>query len=108
MSAVWPVYKGTSFNLWVPDTGVYYDSAKAESMIAHLYEKRLSQRRTQSSAFAEQEEGITNDPATLPCRQPRVAFRDVTRSNDSRTLITALVPRPDSTGRRNTGLLEGA
>ncbi len=92
MSAVWPVYKGTSFNVWVPDTGVYYDSANAENMIAHLQEKRLLQRRTRSSAFAEQVEEIANDPKSLPCRHPRIAFRDVTRSTDSRTLIAALVP----------------
>jgi len=92
MARTWPVYKGTSFNLWNPDTGVYYDSADAKSMIARLQEKRLSQRRTQSSAFAEQDEAVTNDPATLPCRHPRIAFRDVARSTDSRTLIAALVP----------------
>ena len=91
-SAVWPVYKGTSFNVWVPDTGIYYDSADAESMITHLQEKRLSQRRTRSSAFAEQVEEIANDPKSLPCRHPRIAFRDVTRSTDTRTLIAALVP----------------
>ncbi len=92
MSAVWPVYKGTSFNVWVPDTGVYYDSANAENMIAHLQKKRLSQRRTRSSAFAEQEEEIANDPKSLPCRRPRIAFRDVTNPTNTRTLIAALVP----------------
>ncbi|WP_419849073.1 hypothetical protein [Candidatus Poriferisocius sp.] len=89
---IWPVYKGTSFNLWEPDTGVYYDSADAQSMIAHLQEKRLSQRRTRSSAFAEQDESVADDPATLPCLNPRIAFRDVARSTDTRTLITALIP----------------
>lgn len=89
---IWPVYKGTSFNLWVPDTGIYYDSADAESMIAHLQEKRISQRRTRSSAFAEQEEWVADDPATLPCRHPRIAFRDVTNPTNTRTLIAALVP----------------
>ena len=92
MSEAWPVYKGTSFNLWVPDTGVYYDSADGQSMIAHLQEKRLSQRRTRSSAFAEQDESVADDPATLPCLNPRIAFRDVARSTDTRTLIAALIP----------------
>ena len=91
MSDGWPVYKGTSFNLWVPDTGIYYDSANAEDMISHLQEKRLSQRRTRSSAFAEQDETVTDDPKSLPCRNPRIAFRDVARSTDTRTLISALV-----------------
>ncbi|MCY4435584.1 MAG: hypothetical protein OXE45_18180, partial [bacterium] len=92
MSEAWPVYKGTSFNLWEPDTGIYYDSADAESMIAHLQEKRLSQRRTHSSAFAEQDESVTDDPATLPCRHPRIAFRNVTNPTNTRTLLAALVP----------------
>ena len=92
MSSVWPVYKGSSFNVWVPDTGIYYDSAEAESMVAHLQDKRLSQRRTKSSAFAEQQEEIADDPSTLPCRHPRIVFRDVTRSTDSRSLIAALIP----------------
>ena len=92
INETWPVYKGTSFNLWVPDTGIYYDSADAESMIACLQEKRFSQRRSLSSAFAELEEEVVKNPATLPCRHPRIAFRDVTRSTDSRTLIAALVP----------------
>lgn len=91
-SKIWPVYKGTSFNLWEPDTGVYYDSADAQTMITHLQEKRLSQRRTRSSAFAEQDESVADDPATLPCLNPRIAFRDVARSTDTRTLIAALVP----------------
>ena len=89
---IWPVYKGISFNLWEPDTGVYYDSADARSMITHLQEKRLSQRRTRTSAFAEQDESVADDPATLPCLNLRIAFRDVARSTDTRTLIAALIP----------------
>ena len=89
---IWPVYKGTSFNLWEPDTGVFYDSADGQSMIVHLQEKRLSQRRTRTSAFAEQDESVADDPATLPCLNPRITFRDVARSTDTRTLIAALIP----------------
>ncbi|MCY3560112.1 MAG: hypothetical protein OXH20_02920 [bacterium] len=92
MTQIWPVYKGTSFNLWEPDTGVYYDSVDATTITDHLQEKRLAQRRTRSSAFADQDRDITDDPATLPCLRPRIAFRDVARSNDNRTLIAALVP----------------
>ncbi len=92
MSEVWPVYKGTSFNLWEPNTGIDYDSADAESMIAYLQEKRLSQWNTRSSAFAEQDEAFTDDPETLPCLHPRIAFRAVTNPTNTRTLIAALVP----------------
>ncbi|MCQ3813089.1 MAG: hypothetical protein OXB92_03810 [Acidimicrobiaceae bacterium] len=92
-SDVWPVYKGSSFNIWEPDTGIYYDSALAEAMIATLQKKRFSQRRTRSSAFAQQNDAVSGDPATLPCRRARIAFRDVARSTDTRTLVSALVPR---------------
>ena len=94
MSEVWPVYKGTSFNLWEPDTGVYYDSVDALSVEAHLHQKRLSQSRTASSAFAELPESVVNDPATLPCRRARIAFRDVTNPTNTRTIVAALIP-PD-------------
>ena len=92
MSAVWPVYKGTSFDLWDPDTGVYYDSAEPEAMTAALQEKRLSQRRTKSSAFSEQLDDVVKDPASLPCRHARIVFRNVTNPTNTRSLITALVP----------------
>ena len=92
MSTVWPVYKGTSFDIWAPDTGVYYDSAEAEAMIATLQEKRLSQRRAKSSAFAEQDDAVAKDPASLPCRHARIAFRNVTNPTNTRSLIAALIP----------------
>ena len=92
MSTVWPVYKGASFNLWTPDTGVYYDSANAGTVTSALQEKRLSQHQTASSAFSEQDEDIAKDPTTLPCRQPRLAFRDVTNPTNTRTIIAALIP----------------
>ena len=89
---IWPVYKGSSFGIWQPETGIYYDSVDADPIIEHLQKKRLRQRRTARSAFAEQEGSITDNPFTLPCLHPRLAFRDVTRSTDTRTLICALVP----------------
>ena len=89
---VWPVYTGKSFNLWQPDTGIYYDSANATSMIAYLQDKRLAQSRHQRSAFSEQDESTITDPDTLPCRHPRIAFRDVTNPTNERTTVVALVP----------------
>jgi len=94
VSEVWPVYKGTSFNLWDPDTGVYYDSVYADSITEHLHQKRQSQSRTSSSAFAEVSEEVLGDPATLPCRHARIAFRDVTKPTNTRTIVAALIP-PD-------------
>ena len=92
MTDVWPVYKGTSFNLWEPDTGIYYDSVDSDTITAHLQQKRQQQHRVSSSAFAEQPTELIQNPATLPCRYPRIAFRDVARATDTRTLIAALIP----------------
>ncbi len=92
MSEVWPVYKGSSFNLWEPDTGTYYDSVDSVSITAYLQEKRLSQSRTASSAFAELDNAVLDDPKTLPCQKARIVFRNVTRSTDTRTLVTGLIP----------------
>ncbi len=89
---VWPVYKGSSFNLWQPDTGIYYDSAIAERMIRHLQARRLVQRRKRRSPFSEQGQSVTGNPSTLPCLRPRIAFRDVTNPTNTRTLVIALVP----------------
>ena len=88
------MYTGKSFNLWSPDTGSYYDSADAVSVTEQLQHKRLSQRRTASSAFADISDAAGRDPLTLPCRRARIAFRDVTRSTDTRTMVAALIP-PD-------------
>ena len=91
--ACWPVYKGASFDLWNPDTGEYYAWADPDYICG-------------VSAGAEPESGRGSpvlglcsqcgirDPATLPCRCPRVAFRDVARATDTRTVHCALVP-PD-------------
>ncbi|MDE0120556.1 MAG: hypothetical protein OXS33_02345 [bacterium] len=92
MGDVWPVYAGKSFEIWTPDTGDYYDSVDSASITTHLQTKRLRQRRTRSSAFAELDPSITDDPATLPCRYPRIAFRNLARATDTRTVIAALVP----------------
>lgn len=92
MTDVWPVYKGDSFNIWEPDTGSYYDSADAGSITAHLYQKRLRQSRTGSSAFHEVDRAVIEDPATLPCLSPRITFRDVTNPTNTRTMVAALIP----------------
>lgn len=88
----WPVYKGASFNLWEPDTGVRYGWADPAVVLAELQAKRLRQNRLARSAFSEFPREWAEDPATLPCRRPRIVFRDIARATDSRTVIAALVP----------------
>jgi hypothetical protein len=85
---VWPVYKGASFDIWNPDTGDYYAWADPEYIMSVLQEKR---RRARSAFHGFRPEWIA-DPATLPCRFPRIAFRDVTNRTNQRTVLAALVP----------------
>ena len=37
----WPVYKGESFDLWTPDTGIYYGWADSELALEWIQSKRL-------------------------------------------------------------------
>lgn len=91
---LWPVYKGESFDLWRPDRGPasYYAWIRPETAERVLMARRRNQARTRASAFSGLPEPVLADPATLPCRRPRIAFRRVARATDSRTLICALVP----------------
>lgn len=88
----WPVYKGESFDLWTPDTGTYYAWADPREVIPRLQEKRLRGRKNAHSPFSEFPPALLRDQRTLPCFRPRIAFRDITRSTDSRTLRIALLP----------------
>ena len=88
----WPVYKGASFELWNPDTGVYYASVDSDDITGHLQGKRRRSHLHKRSPFSEFPKEWIADPATLPCLKPRIAFRDVARATDTRTVIAALVP----------------
>ena len=89
----WPVFKGESFDLWSPDTGQYYAYADPEPVLAWLQAKRLRAGKSKrDSAHREFPLQHLRDRATLPCFTPRVAFRDVSRATDSRTVRTALIP----------------
>lgn len=88
----WPVYTGATFNLWNPDAGDPYTWADAATIIEALSTKRRRQARTSSSAFYGLAPALVADTATLPCLNPRIAFRDVARSTDTRTCVAALIP----------------
>jgi hypothetical protein len=88
----WPVFKGESFDLWTPDTGSYYAWADPEKLLPVLQEKRLSSFRRANSPFQDLHIEQLRGKQTLPCLHARIAFRDVTRATDSRTVRTALVP----------------
>jgi len=89
----WPVFKGESFDLWTPDTGRYYAWADPKVVIPWVMQKRISSgRRRSDSAHSEFSAAYLGKEATLPCHAPRIAFRDVTRSTDTRTVRAALLP----------------
>jgi len=88
----WPVYKGASFDLWTPDTGIYYAWADPEKVFDFLFTKRKRGGKNRRSVHSEFSEEHRLNPETLPCHQPRIAFRDVARSTDKRTVVVALVP----------------
>jgi hypothetical protein len=88
----WPVYKGSSFNLWNPDTGVTYAWADPEIVIPVLQSKRLRASRNRRSPFSEFSMEWLTDKSTLPCLTPRVAYRLVTNRTNSRTVLCALIP----------------
>jgi hypothetical protein len=88
----WPVFKGESFDLWSPDTGSYYAWADPKKVLQNLQQKRLRGGRNRNSPFSEFTASVLRDSKTLPCLRARIAFRDVSRSTDTRTLRAALVP----------------
>lgn len=87
-----PVLGGGGFELWNPETAQVYAWADQPTVEAALQAKRQRQIGLKSSAFYAKPASWAADPATLPFRHPRIAFRDVTRATDTRTSIAALVP----------------
>jgi hypothetical protein len=88
----WPVYTGATFNLWDPDAGDPTTWCDPTTVVNALQKKRRRQARTASSAFSGVTAAIVDDPGTLPCMRPRIAYRQIARPTDSRTVLTALVP----------------
>lgn len=88
----WPVYKGESFSLWNPWTGIAYGWAKPKLAEATLQTKRIKQIKGTRSAFAGMPTSWAEDRQTLPCRHPRIAWRKVARATDTRSFYAALLP----------------
>lgn len=87
-----PVWTGSTFNLWSPESGDPYAYADPSAIEGFLQDKRANQIRLKSSAFYGLSAEWASDPQTLPMRSPRIAFRDVTNRTNSRTMVCALVP----------------
>lgn len=88
----WPVYKGESFDLWNPDTGVYYAWTDPESARERIQRKREWGANRSDSPWNEFPENELHETDTQPCHSVRIAFRDVSRATDTRTVRVALVP----------------
>ncbi len=93
----WPVFKGASFapsgkERWINDTGVRYAWADPDVLVDYLDEGRKSKSQHWASPFSEMPDEWVNTRETLPCLNPRVAFRDVTNRTNRRTVCTSLVP----------------
>ena len=88
----WPVYKGESFDLWTPDTEIYYAWADPAPVTQWIQSKRRRGGRNRRSPHSEFFPDHLRDPKTLPCFSPRVAFRDVTNRTNQRTVIACLLP----------------
>ena len=86
-----PVLGGAGFNLWQPETGEVYAWADPSVVEQALFVKRKRQVRLARSAFYDLPDAAVSDLSTLPFHHPRIAFRDVARSTDSRTCIAALI-----------------
>ena len=95
VAGLWPVFKGESFDTWQNDRGPgsYYAWAKPAVVREHLFAKRLrSGSRGTGSVFGEFTGENLRDKTTLYCERARIAFRDVSRATDSRTIRAALIP----------------
>jgi len=83
----YPIYKGSSFNIWNPDTNQYFAWFEKDK-----FEEWLKAKLRRSNYFIEKQ--------ILPIHKPRIGFRKISRSTDSRTTIAALLPP-------NIGLYDG-
>ena len=93
-NGLWPIYKGESFDIWEPEAGAVYAYADPVHITEVLQNRRRNQIRIKRSALYGRSAAWADDPATLPARHPRIAWRDSSRATDSRTVRVALVP-PD-------------
>lgn len=91
----YPVYGGASFNLWEPATGEIFAYADPQTVTNALSQKRQRQIRLNSSGFYGMSENWARDANTLPFKHARIAYRQISRPTDTRTVICALIP-PDT------------
>ena len=83
-----PVWKGRSFFQYDP-----HGNEPAGYGVWNDVLEFLQKKRTRSSVFKHiYRSSFLGDPATHPIHHCRIAFRDVARATDSRTVIACLIP----------------
>ena len=84
-----PVFAGATFEIWEPDFGQPYGAANKEKISKWLLAKCQSASRNSRSAHFGSEYKTVAD---IPFSEPRIAYRGVSNSTNSRTFICCLVP----------------
>lgn len=87
MGGDWDVWTGGTFEQYSP----WFGDA-AGSCDAQVGCERLERKRRRSGVWQRVWPEAIGDPARLPARTYRVAFRDVTNRTNARTVIACLVP----------------
>ncbi len=95
-----PVLAGASFHLWDPNFGTPYAYARPEVLRPALATKLARAVTTPRSVYS----GLSFANDELPMDRARIAFRDISRSTDSRTTLPCLLP-PGSVAVHNAPLL---
>jgi hypothetical protein len=87
------IYKGESFDTWEPDRGVYHGIARDNlELLLHLQKARESSFGRKGSAFNMFTKEYVANEGTLAIHGPRIAFRDISRATDTRSIRACLIP----------------
>ncbi|MGP9604998.1 Eco57I restriction-modification methylase domain-containing protein [Brachybacterium sp. AOP42-E1-35] len=87
------VLAGATYNLWNPDAGAPFAYSKVDVLRPHLAKKLAGAVKNSRSAY----QGLAFTEDALPMDSARIAFRDITRSTDTRTVIACLIPPGSAT-----------
>ena len=93
-----PVWKGRSFDQYQPHGNEPAGYAVWNDVLTFAQQKRMRSRVFKRMFSTE----VLADPNTHPMNHCRIAFRDVTRSTDSRTVRACLVPTASAVDEQRT------
>ena len=88
----WPVFKGSSFNIWNSETGEVYAWANPGPVFEFLQKKRLKGWSSGRGGHREFSQSHIENENTIASKHPRISFRDITNRTNRRTTIAALIP----------------